>query len=234
MFEHVVLLQNSGKNDRDLIDVIGNANYNLNLMRINSVISLAEARNKMISFSNEKNLVSESDFISFPDDDCWFPSLYWDRFLDLFIKNKFDLFYSKYSPEPVILSESSNTHNVSKLIRESSSITTFYSSDVFTKIGLFDENFGVGAKNNGGEDTDFAIRGALIAKLSYFSNNALVGHKSPLAENKPLYFRGALGVLSKHKFKGSSLFFNYLRKLLIGGVYLATGKLTFSEFKIAK
>ena len=44
----------------------------------------------------------------------------------------------------------------------------------------------------------------------------VVGHKEPLSENKPIYFKGSFAVLSKHKFKTCSLLYNYLRKFMIG------------------
>lgn len=233
-FDHVILLQNAKSYNRDLAELVMNPRYKLHLVKIENIISLAKARNKMISFSGDNDFITNSDFISFPDDDCWFPALYWVSFLKLHRKISFDLFYSRFSSKPTVFGEEHNGHNTSKLIRDSSSITTFYGSDIFTDIGFFDERFGVGSKNNGGEDTDFAIRGGLIAEKPYFSNKALVGHKDPLEVNKPLYFRGSLGVLSKYKFRSIPLFYNYLRKLLIGFFYLFTGRLTLIEFRTIK
>jgi hypothetical protein len=232
--EHIVLLQNINEFNRDLNEVVSNPNYELRLVKIEGVISLAKARNLMISFSMENNLFSDSDYISFPDDDCWFLSSYWDCFLELNRKVSFDLFYSNFSSKPVSFCEEFNTHSMSNLIRNSSSITTFYSRELFLQIGLFDERFGVGSQNNGGEDTDFAIRGCLISIEPYYSNRNLVGHKDPLRENKPIYYSGSLGVLNKHKLKSMPLFYNYLRKLLIGCAYFFIGKLTLSEFKTFK
>ena len=142
----------------------------MHILEINGVVSLSAARNQMIRYSNEMNLIEQCRFVSFPDDDCWFPANFWSGFVDSVKKYDFDIFYSRYSSSPYLSVVGKNKHSVSNMVRNSSSVTTFYRNDVFKRVGFFDELFGVGALNNGGEDTDFVLRGSFIAKNIYYSS----------------------------------------------------------------
>ncbi|MDC5705013.1 glycosyltransferase family 2 protein [Vibrio europaeus] len=228
--KHLVLLQDY-QDDKKFEADITNENYDLRFLEIEGIISLSKARNMLITEANDKRLFECSDFVSFPDDDCWYPEGFWNNFKKIEREQKFGLFYTDFSSKPVAIDRPVNQHNTANLVRYASSNTSFYRADVFIKIGLFDENFGVGAKNNGGEDLDYVIRAMLLTEDIYFLNSPVIGHRDPLPQFRYKYYRGSFGVLSKHKAKTFTLFYQYLRKFLIGLVFLSSKKIRFSEFK---
>lgn len=230
-FEHIVLLQNSNEYcDAELQDLA--TNYNLKTLKINEIISLSKARNILIDNASELDLFSKSDFVSFPDDDCWYPELFWDNFIELEKQDNFELFYTQFSSTPVKFTAGNNEHSTTNLVRNASSNTSFYKLNLFNNIGTFNEDFGVGAKNNGGEDLDFAIRALLISQKTYFLNLPVIGHRDPLPEFRYKYFQGSFGILNKYKLKSLSLSVNFLRKLAIGMIFYLQGKIKLSHFKV--
>ena len=232
-FTHYVLFQdvdNMNFNDSEFTTLV--ENYKLVIEKQTGVISLSKARNTLIEKVKSSYSLDAFDFVTFPDDDCWYPDGFWSNFLNLEKLYNFDLFYTDFSSTPAINNSKSNEHSISHLIRYASSNTTFYRSKIFDKIGLFDENYGVGAKNNGGEDLDFAIRANLLSSSTYFVNTPLIGHRNPLPEFRYKYFKGSFGILKKHKFENKRLFYHFFRKFLIGVVFLFNRKIKLSDFKV--
>jgi GT2 family glycosyltransferase len=232
-FCHYVLLQNAEQCDENKLLNLA-SNYQLIFLRQHGIISLSKARNKLIKEVSQQHSFINFDFISCPDDDCWYPPGFWDMFRRLYAIKKFELFYTKFSSTPSIESDNNNVHNFSNLIGYASSNTTFYSAKVFEQVGLFNENFGVGAKNNGGEDLDFAIKASLVSHRIYFLNSMAIGHRDPLPEFRYKYFQGSFAVLNNHKLKSWALYYHFLRKLLIGVVFYCQRKISFSDFKEIK
>ena len=232
-FTHYILLQDVDNVDFDESEFMTLAvNYKLVIEKSSSIISLSKARNLLIGMVKESYTLEEFDFISFPDDDCWYPDGFWNNFVNIEKEYSVDLFYTDFSSTPALIDFLPNQHNTSNLIRYASSNTTIYKSEVFSKVVFFDENYGVGAKNNGGEDLDFAIRASLESNKPYFVNAPLIGHRNPLPEFRYKYFKGSFGILKKHKFKTKSLFYHFARKFLIGIVFLFNRKIKFSDFKV--
>ena len=229
-FEHLVLLQNASSYSDEELHTLA-TNYSFKTLKIDNMISLSKARNILISEAKKQGLLDKSDFISFPDDDCWYPETFWENFSELETKEKFDFFYTDFSSTPSNDIPDENTQNTSNLIRYASSNTSFYKMDLFKQLGLFDENFGVGAKNNGGEDLDFAIKALLVSKKTYFFNLPIIGHRDPLPEFRYKYFQGSFGVLNKYKFRNGALAFHFFRKFAIGIIFLLSGKIKLSDFK---
>ncbi|WP_445776331.1 glycosyltransferase family 2 protein [Shewanella sp.] len=192
----------------------------------------------MIDYSHRFNMIRDSDVVSFPDDDCWYPNGFLD-FISKEIKElDFKIVYTKYGSSPTIVSLSldTNKHAIKNLVSFASSNTTFYNSNLFVKVGFFNEEFGVGAKYNGGEDTDFAIRSLLeTSKLETskqsikFIDSILVGHRDPNSLFKYKYFNGSLRVLKLHSLKSVGLFYIYFRKLVVGLFFYASGKISLSD-----
>lgn len=232
-FTHYVLLQNC-----DDFDIYENefiklaSNYELKILKVGGVVSLSKARNLLIDKVNNTRSMDEFDFISFPDDDCWYPDGFWHNFCRLECLAGFDLFYTDFSSKPLSSYNLKNEHSSSNLIRYASSNTTIYKSNIFQRLGFFDENYGVGTSNNGGEDLDYAIRANLEAKATYFLKAPAVGHRDPLPEFRFKYFKGSFGVLKKHKFKNKSLFFHFVRKFLIGIMFYIKRKIELSDFRV--
>lgn len=232
-FVHYVLLQSAdGYSEECLLGLA--SNYTLITISQSHIVSLSKARNKLIKEVNSRYSLNNFDFVSCPDDDCWYPEGFWNSFNELQALSRFELFYTQFSSAPSITPFTSNEHNSSNLIRYASSNTTFYASKLFNEVGLFDENFGVGAKNNGGEDLDFAIKASLISKVIFFMNSAAIGHRDPLPEFRYKYFQGSFAVLNNHKLKSTALYYHYLRKLMVGIFYYSQRKIKFADFKVIK
>ncbi|MGI2172550.1 glycosyltransferase family A protein [Shewanella ulleungensis] len=229
-FEHGVLFQNF--NDDAKLDSYQSENYSSKFFYTDKIISLSKARNFLIN-----QYVSELDsydYTSFPDDDCWYPADFWRQFRLIAKKQKLDVFYTKFSSEPVKKFEGTEKHSTYKLILNSSSNTTIYSTEIVKSIKLFDESFGVGSLNNGGEDTDFSLRAMLSSNVIIFINSPLVGHREPLPEFRYRYFKGSYGVLKKHCFKSFSISLITCRKFLVGLIYIFTRKISILDFFVNK
>lgn len=116
--------------------------------------SLSEARNLGLD-----SLVINYDFLMFPDDDCWYPSNYFESFLkyvsienpDILCTSVYDPFKkAPYGNRPLDKIININFYNVFKY---PISVGVVFSSSIkFTDI-RFDERFGIGAKYGSGEET---------------------------------------------------------------------------------
>lgn len=220
-FHHCILFQNASENIE--VNLKPSKYYTPHWSCIPDIISLSKARNFLLDECD----ISDYDFISFPDDDCWYPDGFWKKFRK--ISDRIDLFYTCFSSNPSLLPFNLTKHSVFNLVQNASSNTTIYSGDIAINIGKFDENYGVGAPNNGGEDTDFAIRAMLLSKDVIFVDDATIGHRDPLPQFKYKYYKGSLGVLKKHAFKSIMLNFMFFRKILIGFYYIVFNKIKLSD-----
>ena len=74
--------------------------------------------------------------------------------------------------------------------------------------------------NGGGEDTDYALRGFLLARRAAFIDAPLVGHRESDPASVARYFKGSAIVLGRYALRSPGLFFEFARKLAVGA-YLA-------------
>ncbi|WP_137226655.1 hypothetical protein [Shewanella sp. MEBiC00475] len=228
-FEHAVLFQNYTL-DNKLLN--SSENHSVNAFYVKDIMSLSKARNFLIS--EYLDLIADYEYVSFPDDDCWYPSEFWGCFEALAETDDVDIFYTKFSSKPINNFSLNESHTTYKLVKNASSNTTIYKSNIISQLKVFNEEFGVGSINNGGEDTDFAIRAMLLAKNIVFNNSDLIGHRDPIAEFRYRYFKGSFGVLKNHYFKSIPLLLITLRKFLVGLVFLLSNKIKISDFFIRK
>ncbi len=70
------------------------------------------------------------------------------------------------------------------IISRASSNTTYYRGRVILAVGDFDENLGVGAPYNGGEDTDYALRASYVARSTSFLDAKVIGSPDMFQELK--------------------------------------------------
>jgi hypothetical protein len=234
---HYILFQNINNieylNITSLLDRYQSKNYTLEFLEISNIVSLSKARNILIEYY-QRNQSSHNtiDFVSFPDDDCWYLPNLVGKLTKIYELHKPKIIYTKFSSSPFDNNKFSLNSNCQSLISNASSNTAFYAYDLFTSIGEFDERFGVGTKNNGGEDTDYAIRGYLLSgKKIIYIDSEIIGHRDPLPEFRYKYFQGSFGVIGKHKFKSLNIMLCYIRKLIVGVVFFSMGKINLSSFK---
>ncbi len=202
------------------------------VFHLNSRVSLSRARNILLGHAGHEDFTGA--IVAFPDDDCWYPFENLDRIIFRF-KNDYSLDYlfCRYSFSPVEFTNKliiNDLPSVFKVAAFASSNTFFARGDLIKKSGFFDEDLGVGAKYNGGEDTDYALRIFSIAEKCEFINEPLIGHRDPDPTLKGVYYPGALlAIASNARFvKGGWKLF--IKKILVGGHLVITGKVPIGKY----
>ena len=211
---------------------------NVEIETIPHRISLSQARNLLLNRAREVDLLSRSALIAFPDDDCWYPNGALERVLNLFrIDHSLDFWFCGYAAQPLTpvraLSMDTRSPSVFNVAAKASSNTIFLRSRIVERIGGFDEELGVGTANNGGEDTDYALRAYSEARRSRFVDQPLIGHRDHDPQLRSHYFRGSLIAIARHTAKRPTSLVLLLRKLLVGSVLVATRRMEPREFVTA-
>lgn len=230
--EHIMLLQNP--DNYSVPDFLTTSNYNIAVIVEPQMMSLSEARNRMLAVSKGNGLIDNEDLVAFPDDDCWYPEKNLAFIYEQFQKRySLDLFFCKYrNKDHEHAEEAIIQHNIGAktVVRNASSNTIFIRGKIVNNTVGFDRNLGVGTPNNGGEDLDYALRAFLQANETAFLNRYLIGHRDKNNELRGKYFRGSAIVLNRYRFRTVGLMAESLRKLTIGCVLVAKGEMGFSEF----
>jgi hypothetical protein len=211
---------------------------NVGIETIPNRMSLSQARNLLLGRARELNLLSRSALVAFPDDDCWYPAGALERIINLFrTEPGLDFWFCGYASAPVApvraLSMDTRPPSVFDVAAKASSNTIFLRSRIVERIGGFDEELGVGTANNGGEDTDYALRAYSEARKSRFVGQPLIGHRDHDPRLRSHYFRGSLIAIARHTAKRPASVVLLLRKLLVGSVLVATRRMAPGEFMAA-
>jgi hypothetical protein len=211
---------------------------NVDVETMQDRVSLSRARNLLLTKARDFDLLSRSALVAFPDDDCWYPEGGLERILNLFrIDQALDFWFSAYASAPTsplrALSMDVRPPSVFNVAAKASSNTIFLRSRIVEHIGGFDEELGVGTANNGGEDTDYALRAFSAARRSRFVDQPLIGHRDHNPELRSHYFRGSLIAIARHTARRPASLALLLRKLLVGSVLVATRRMPVKEFTTA-
>ncbi|MBB3310274.1 hypothetical protein FHT78_002017 [Rhizobium sp. BK196] len=200
--------------------------------RINHQISLSAARNLLMREVVKAGVVTADSIYAFPDDDCWYPEKFLTLVAGLFRdKPEIDFWFCRYSSTPEIKNAlPTEKPALQKVISRASSNTFFFRGRLLPELQTFDETLGVGARLNGGEDTDYAIRAFYLARGTLFTDAPLVGHRDHDSSLKPKYFPGTLYAIAAHKTRSLPGIIAFVRKLLVGASLVAGGKLTLSSY----
>jgi hypothetical protein len=211
---------------------------NVDVETISGRISLSRARNLLLGKARELDLLSRSALVAFPDDDCWYPEGALERILNLFrIDQALDFWFSAYASAPAsplrALSMDARPPSLFNVAAKASSNTIFLRSRIVERLGGFDEELGVGTANNGGEDTDYALRAFSESRKSRFLDQPLIGHRDHDPQLRSHYFRGSLIAIARHTARRPTGLALLLRKLLVGSVLVATRRMPVKEFTTA-
>lgn len=217
---------------------VGGCPENVEIETIAHRVSLSHARNLLLRKAREQGLLSRSALVAFPDDDCWYPDGALERILNLFrIDHGLDFWFCGYSSSPQTplraLSMDMKPPSVFHVAAKASSNTMILRSRIVERIGGFDEELGVGTANNGGEDTDYALRAFSGARKSRFVDQPLIGHRDHDPHLRSHYFRGSLIAIARHTAKRPASLALLLRKLMVGSVLVATRRMPAKEFMTA-
>lgn len=211
---------------------------NVTIEAIPDRISLSRARNLLLGKAREQGLLSRTALVAFPDDDCWYPEGALERILNLFRTDQgLDFWFCAYASAPSAplraLSMDTKPPSVFNVAAKASSNTIFLRNHIVDRIGGFDEELGVGTANNGGEDTDYALRAFTEARKSRFVDQQLIGHRDHDPRLRSHYFRGSLIAIARHTAKRPASVALLLRKLIVGSVLVATRRMPAKDFMTA-
>lgn len=195
-------------------------------------VSLSAARNLVINRIAAGRIGGET-VVGFPDDDCWYPPGSLAFILRQFAENpKLDLWFCRYAASPRSASDEVPTRQatVHDVVRNASSNTIFVRGAVLRDVSSFDEDLGVGTPNLGGEDLDFAMRAHAVSRLSWFHDQAAIGHRDKLQYLRATYYRGSLLVLARYARQNAATTGEYIRKIAIGFYLVLRRELTIGAF----
>ncbi len=222
-----VLLQNCS--DEELAVLRAHAPACCHLMARAGRCSLSAARNLLIEAAIAQEAFGPDDIVGFPDDDCWLPDHLAASLAATFAgSERLDLLICRIAPDPGLAAFGPGAMRpaaMREVVRVATSNSMFVRGPAFLRLGRFDESLGVGTPNGGAEDTDFVIRAFLAARQSGFVDRAVVAHAAPDRNSAAKYYRGALIVLARHAHRNPALFYEFLRKLLVGGYFTLCGRL---------
>lgn len=195
-------------------------------------VSLSRARNILLAGDTAGKDIGQDDIVGFPDDDCWFPAGSLEYLTSAFRRQPdLDLWFCRYGSDAAMPHAPQETAPaLQTIISRASSNTTYYRGRVISAVGLFDENLGVGAPYNGGEDTDFALRASYLARRKSFVDARIIGHRDPFPGLKGRYYTGTLIALWKSAHKSGAGTGALLRKLAVGLVLVLKREMSAGSF----
>jgi hypothetical protein len=224
----VVLLQGVDEIPKDLLS----RNFCIYLP-LKLKVGLSEARNIVLN----QVVISQDDFVLFPDDDCWY------------VENFFDTLYLhvKKSAAECLTWGTSETPQCAfdaplkvmtemDALRRTNSISFGLAGSIVKRIGSFDRSLGLGTLLAAAEDMDYAYRGFTASKNRFVITQNICGHvdfhKSHAATvaSTTKYWSGNMFVTLKYfKFKFVPLF---IYRLTIGFYLVLRGSLSFGRFML--
>lgn len=209
------------------------------LFSIPDRVSLSRARNMLLACAREDGALAASMLAAFPDDDAWYPPGLLREVCALFSNSAtLALATCLYGADPETLTRDSAAaafrapQGYGELIRTLSSNTLLLRASVVETIGGFDEQLGVGARIDGGEDLDYGLR-ACAAGHAILSPRVLIGHRDRLPWVRSRYFAGSLFALTRAARRSPVLGAQVLRKLLVGLALVALRELSLGDLCVA-
>jgi glycosyltransferase involved in cell wall biosynthesis len=233
-FELIVVDQNE---DERLVPLIKAFRAKFSLIHLQSDKGLSLARNVGMCHIS-------GDFVSFPDDDCWY-----DR---LALENAYKVFqqYPQYGgitgravdgkghDTAGKYDKTSGLVDAINVWRRAISFTIFLRRQVCLDIGEFDEEMGVGSKTiyGSGEETDYVLR-AIRNHQVYYSSTFTINHPNPLVCYSPQvisrgyrYGCGFGRVVRKHGYNSHFKLRSLIRPFLGMMLYSSTFQLPKSHY----
>jgi hypothetical protein len=202
-------------------------------------LSLSRARNLMIHRAREDNSFSTSRITAFPDDDAWYPPNFLAAISDYFALEPIpDIFICRYGSNPAHILRSDydgltdclHISTDQEFIKSASSNTLFLRSELASSVGYFDERLGIGARINGGEDLDYALRAYCLAGAqATISSLPLVGHRDWSPSVRSQYYAGSLFAIARSSLRTLPLFIQLLRKVGVGIYFLLRREMSLAQ-----
>ena len=202
-------------------------------------LSLSRARNLMIHRAMKDNSFATTRITAFPDDDAWYPANFMAAISTYFgIDVVPEIFTCRYGSQPVQIDPTRyddlaaylRVSTDQEFVRCASSNTLFLKSELALKVGYFDERLGIGARINGGEDLDYALRAyCLSGAKATISSLALVGHRDWSPTVRSQYYTGSLFAIARSGLNTLPLFFQLLRKVCVGVFFMLRKEMSLQQ-----
>lgn len=193
---------------------------------IDGRVSLSRARNRMLAAAPAEAFAADT-LVAFPDDDAWYPPGLLAGVTRLMDRGGADFVFCRYAARPYDFGAGeARPARLAEVITAASSNTIFLSGAIVRAVGGFDEDLGVGARVNGGEDTDYALRAHARARLTLIDPRPLVGHRDPDPTLRGRYYAGSLRAIARHARAHPAGAVPLVRKLAVGAYYVLRGRLS--------
>lgn len=232
--EVIIIDQNDDARLADILD----RPYDFDLVVRKSMIGLSRARNLGLK-------ICSGDIIGFPDDDCVYPGGTLQEILDRFNKCP-DL--DGLCGRICSLEDQKNLWRFAKradyinrynLWRRSASASMFFTREMITRVGLFNEDLGLGSGTpwGAGEESDFLLRALRLGGRIFYTPKLIVLHPPVIGchDEKAIaraysYGCGIGKVLRKHWGWSPFVLMHYVRPVVGLTLSLISGKFTKSKF----
>ncbi|MEE9330724.1 MAG: hypothetical protein V3U89_00705 [Methylophilaceae bacterium] len=207
-------------------------------MMVNERLSLSRARNVMLNRAAQDATLENAEICAFPDDDAWYANGFLNE-VSAFLMNEpnISVFSCRYGSTPIEIKHASDLQinpkpvNVGSFIQSVSSVTLFLKTKIALKNAFFDERLGVGAKINGGEDLDYALRSYTNSEAQVaMSRLKLVGHRDRVTWARSTYYSGSLFAIAKSARADKTIFFQLLRKIAVGFYFVLKRELKLADY----
>lgn len=201
-----------------------------NLHTTPRLLGLSAARNILLALL-PTDLLDDTAVIAFPDDDAWYADGSLAGILAAFsAEPNLDFWFCCSGPDATWdKGAAAHPPQIQQLLSHATSNTLFLRARLAALLGKFDETLGLGTPAKSGEDTDYALRAYQAARTSLFLPATAVGHRRRDRRDRELYFEGALFAIARHAPVVSGGFFALLRKIAIGIVLTAMGRITLAR-----
>lgn len=220
--KHVLLLQKTSEEQAKALSESLSFPEWTQVLSDERMLPLSVARNIMLNHVHASSEVIDNDtVVAFPDDDCWYPEGFLIGLTNIVNQSHSDFFFCCYGTETesIKLAQPIKIASYRDLVFNASSNTLFIRSSVVKQVGYFNENLGVGARFNGGEDLDYALRAYRRAGQTVFCSSVLVGHRDKMTTLRGSYYTGSALALRNNALYSLSATMQFIRKIAIG-VYL--------------
>lgn len=172
-FEIIIIDQSENDLTEKMISVFESENI---VYRHVDFCGLSKARNAALRLAT-------GDYICLTDDDAYYHQDYLLNLVNYFKKNDFSIVsgYMWNAMENVEFIDYSNLEigkvlSIRQIIRNCPSPAITFPKKIVDEIGMFDEDFGVGAKYGAGEETDFLLRAFWHGYSTIYCSDVKVDH----------------------------------------------------------
>lgn len=214
------------QNDKiSLEPIIKEYSGRIDIKYLTSEKGLSRARNVGLNYVT-------GDIVGFPDDDCVYSPETLNRVYKEFSRNEIDGIVGQTVPtfsNKLISSESKKAGegnlkqlNIYNVWFHGISYTIFLSKGAIEKIGIFDEQLGVGSgtRYGSGEETDYLIRGIKLGLKIFYDKELEIKHPEINMSDRNIhkkaysYSIGRMYVLRKHRYNKIFILANIIYPIL--------------------